>query len=51
VFYQSSFDFGSGQTVATNVDDIVNPAADPVEALVIPASAVARELEPQLVQE
>lgn len=44
VLDQRCFDFGSGETVAGNVDDVVDAASDPVIAFVITASAITREL-------
>jgi hypothetical protein len=43
---QGSLDLSCGQTVATNVDDVIDTAADPVEAFVVPACAVPGELFP-----
>ncbi len=45
VLDEGGFDFGSGETVTANVDDIVDSASDPVVTLVITARAVPRELE------
>jgi hypothetical protein len=36
--------------MATNIHDIVDTAADPVETLMIPARTVASELTPKLVK-
>ena len=44
VLNQSSLNLGSAETVATNVDNVVDTAADPVEALVVAGSTVAREV-------
>lgn len=41
---EGGLDLGGGQTVTTDVDDIVNTATNPVEALVVTASTVSREL-------
>ena len=38
-------DLGSGQAVAGHVDDIVDTATDPVEALVVATGTVSGELE------
>ena len=44
VLDQRRLDLGRRQTVAADVDDVVDTAADPVEALVITASTVSGEL-------
>lgn len=41
---QCSLDLRGGQTVTTDVDNVVNAAPDPVEALMVPASAITGEL-------
>lgn len=42
---EGSLNLGGGQTVTTNVDDIIDTAADPVEALLVTGSTVTSELE------
>jgi hypothetical protein len=44
VLNQGSLDLRSRQTVATNVHDIVDTAADPVESLMVTTGTVTREL-------
>lgn len=44
VLEEGSLNFGSGQTVARHVHDVVNAATDPVVALVIATSAITGEL-------
>lgn len=44
VLNEGSFDFGGGETVATDVDNIIDTAADPVEAFVVTGSAITSEL-------
>lgn len=45
VFDKGSFDFGGGETVAGDVDDIIDTASDPVVTFVVTASTVSRELQ------
>lgn len=45
VLNQGSLDLGGRQTMATNVHDVVDTAADPVESLVVTAGTVTRELD------
>jgi len=42
---QSGFDFGGTQTMAGDVDYIVDTTANPVEAFVVSACTVTRELQ------
>lgn len=42
---QSSFNFGSRETMTADVDDIVDSSSDPVIAFVVPSCSVARELQ------
>ena len=42
---QSSFNFGSRETMTADVDDIVDSSSDPVIAFVVPSCPVARELQ------
>jgi len=44
VLNQGGFDFGGGETVAGDIDDVVDTASDPVVALVVTASSVTSEL-------
>ena len=44
VLDQGGLDLGRRQSVATNVNDIVDPTADPVKALVISCSTITSEL-------
>ena len=44
VLDQGGFDFGGGETVTGNVDDIIDTATDPVVALVITGGTIASEL-------
>ena len=44
VLNKGRLDLGRGQAVTADVDNIVNAAADPVEALVVSAGTVSREL-------
>jgi hypothetical protein len=44
VLDQRSLNLGSRQTMAGNVDDIINTASDPVVAFVVTSCSVAREL-------
>jgi hypothetical protein len=44
VLDQCRLNLGRRQTVAADVDDVVDTAADPVEALVVAARAVSSEL-------
>ena len=41
---QCSFNFGSGETMPRDVDDVINTTSDPVVAFVVTSSSVAREL-------
>jgi hypothetical protein len=41
---QRSFDFGCGETMSGNVDDVINTTSDPVIAFVVTSCSVAREL-------
>ena len=45
VLDKCGFDFGGGETVTGDVDDVVDAAADPVVAFVIAPRAIARELQ------
>lgn len=45
MFDKGSLDLSSGQTVARDVDNVVNTATDPVVSIVIAASAISGELE------
>lgn len=42
---KGSLDLSSGQTVARDVDNVVNTATDPVVSIVIATSAISGELE------
>lgn len=44
VLNEGSFDFGRGETVTADVDNIINTATDPVETFVITGSAITSEL-------
>jgi hypothetical protein len=44
VLDESGFDFGGGETMAGDVDDVVDAAADPVVTLVVTSSSVTCEL-------
>lgn len=44
VLDQRGFDFGGGQTVTGDVDDVVDAAADPVVAVVVTTGSVTCEL-------
>jgi hypothetical protein len=41
---KGGLNLGSRQTVTADVDDVVNSSSDPVETLVVSASAIASEL-------
>lgn len=41
---ESSLDFGSGKTVTTDIDNIINTAANPVKAFVVSGGTVTSEL-------
>lgn len=45
VLDECGFDLGGGETVAGDVDDVVDAAADPVVAFVVATRAIARELQ------
>lgn len=44
VLNQGSLDFGSGQTVTTDVNDVIDTSTDPVESLVVTSGTVTSEL-------
>jgi hypothetical protein len=44
VLDKGGFNFCRGQTMATDVNNIVDTSADPVEALMVTAGTVSREL-------
>jgi hypothetical protein len=44
VLQKSGLNLGGGQTVAGDVDDIVNTATDPVVTVVVTASTISGEL-------
>ncbi len=44
MFDESCFDFCGGQTVTTDIDNIVDTAADPVVAFMITSSSVTGKL-------
>lgn len=50
VLEEGGFDLSSGQTVARDVDNIVDTATDPVVTIVIATSAISGELEKVLSQ-
>ena len=43
---ERAFDLGGADAVARDVDDVVNPAGDPVIAVLVAAAAIAGEVEP-----
>jgi hypothetical protein len=46
---KSSLNLSSGETVTTDVDDIVDTSSDPVEALVVTGGTISGELSSLLV--
>jgi hypothetical protein len=44
ILNQRSFDFGCGETVTGNVDDIIDTTSDPVVAFVVTSCSIAGEL-------
>jgi hypothetical protein len=50
VLEEGGFDLSSGQTVARDVDNIVDTATDPVVTIVIATSAISGELDKVLSQ-
>lgn len=44
VLDESGFDFGGGETMTRDVNDIIDTAADPVVTLVVTSSSVTCEL-------
>lgn len=41
---KSSFDFGSGETVTADVNNVINTAANPIVTLVVTSSSVTSKL-------
>src|SRR6516165_7027570 len=48
---ESTLDFGRAQPMTGDIDDVVDPAREPIKPVLVPAGAVAGEIEPRKCRE